>query len=73
MCLAQGHNAVTQVRLEPATPWPWVKHSSTEQLFPPPRKYWYVSHGNILGLACAMRAATTDTYMCYVGKNPQNV
>ena len=27
--LAQGHNAVTPVRLEPATPWSRVKHSTT--------------------------------------------
>ena len=27
--LAQGHNTVTPVRLEPATPWSWVKHSAT--------------------------------------------
>ena len=26
MCLAQGHNAVTPVRLKPATPWSLVKH-----------------------------------------------
>ena len=30
MCLAQGHNAVTLVRLESATTWFWVKHSITE-------------------------------------------
>ena len=30
MCLAQGHNAVTPVRLEPAAPQPQVKHSTTE-------------------------------------------
>ena len=34
MCLAQGHNAVTQVRLEPAVPWSQVKHSTTESLLP---------------------------------------
>ena len=28
MCLAQGHNAVTPVRLEPATPRSRVKHST---------------------------------------------
>ena len=32
MCLAQGHNAVTPVRLEPAAPWSRVKHSTTESL-----------------------------------------
>ena len=32
MCLAQGHNSVTSVRLEPATPWSQVKHSTTEPL-----------------------------------------
>ena len=32
MCLVQGHNAVTPVRLEPATPRSWVKHSNTEPL-----------------------------------------
>ena len=29
MCLAQGHNAVTPVRLEPTAPQPGVKHSTT--------------------------------------------
>ena len=33
-CLAQGHNAVKPVRLEPATPQSRVKHSSTEPLHP---------------------------------------
>ena len=32
MCLAQGHNLVTQVRLKPATPRSRVKHSTTESL-----------------------------------------
>ena len=32
MCLAQGHNAVTPVRLKPAAPWSRVKHSTTEPL-----------------------------------------
>ena len=32
MCLAQGHNAVTPVRLEPANPLLRVKHSTTEPL-----------------------------------------
>ena len=30
MCLAQGHNAVTLVRLKPAAPRSRVKHSTTE-------------------------------------------
>ena len=30
MCLAQDHNAVTPVRLEPVAPLPRVKHSTTE-------------------------------------------
>ena len=30
MCLAQGHNAMTPVRLEPGTPRSSVKHSTTE-------------------------------------------
>ena len=29
---AQGHNAVTPVRLEHAAPWSQVKHSTTEPL-----------------------------------------
>ena len=33
MCLAQGHNTVTPVRLEPTALRSWVKHSTTE---PPP-------------------------------------
>ena len=28
-CLAQGHNTVTPVRLEPEAPQSWVKHSTT--------------------------------------------
>ena len=32
MCLAQGHKAVTPVRLEPAAPRSHVKHSTTEPL-----------------------------------------
>ena len=32
MCLAQGHNAVTLLRLEPTTPQSQVKHSITEPL-----------------------------------------
>ena len=32
MCLAQGHNAVTPVRLKPTALWPRVKHSTTEPL-----------------------------------------
>ena len=32
MCLAQGHNTVTPVRLEPAAPRSRVKHSTTERL-----------------------------------------
>ena len=34
MCIAQGHNAVTPVRLEPPTPRSRVKQSSTEPLHP---------------------------------------
>ena len=32
MYLAQGHNAVTPVRLETANTWSRVKHSTTEPL-----------------------------------------
>ena len=32
MCLAQGHNAVAPVRLEPVDPWSQVKHTTTEPL-----------------------------------------
>ena len=32
MCLAQGHNPVMPVRLEPAAPESLVKHSTTEPL-----------------------------------------
>ena len=34
MCLAQGHKAVTLVRLKPAAPRSRVKHSTTEPLHP---------------------------------------
>ena len=32
MCLAQGHNAVTPLRLELVSPWSGVKHSTTEPM-----------------------------------------
>ena len=32
MCLAQAHNAVTPVRLEPTTPRSREKHSTTESM-----------------------------------------
>ena len=32
MCLAQGYNPVTPVRLIPAAPWSRVKHSTNEPL-----------------------------------------
>ena len=32
MCLAQEHNSVTPVKLEPAAPYFRVKHSTTEPL-----------------------------------------
>ena len=32
MCLAQGHDAMTPMRLEPAAPLSLVKHSTTEPL-----------------------------------------
>ena len=32
MCLTQGHNAVTSVRLKPTAPRSQVKHSTTEPL-----------------------------------------
>ena len=35
MCLAQGHNTVTPVRLEPATSRSWVKHFTNELLHSP--------------------------------------
>ena len=34
--LAQGHNTVTPVRLEPATPWSRDKHSTTDPLHSKP-------------------------------------
>ena len=33
LCLAQEHNAVTSVRLEPTALWSWVKHSTTALLW----------------------------------------
>ena len=32
-CLAKRHNTVPPARLKPATPWLWVKHSTTVLLF----------------------------------------
>ena len=38
MCLAQGHNVVTPVRLKPTALQSWVKHSTTE-----PLRSWFFS------------------------------
>ena len=42
MCLAQGHNTVKQVRLEPATCRSGVKHSTTE-----PMRFCYTNVGRL--------------------------
>ena len=39
MCLAQGHNTVRPVRLDPAVTRSRVKHSTTEPLCSPSLKY----------------------------------
>ena len=43
MCLAQGHNAVTPVRLEPAALGSRVKHSTTGPLGPQTLSLDYIS------------------------------
>ena len=57
MCLAQGHNAVTPVRLKPADPRSLVKHSTTEPLLS--------SRGNL-----SMESQSQNSE---VRKNPENV
>ena len=47
MYLAQGHNAVTLVRLEPAAPRSQVKHSTTEPL--PSLCQQYTKNKNYMG------------------------
>ena len=39
-CLAQGHDALSLVRLKPATPRSQVKHSTTELLRPSVLGLW---------------------------------
>ena len=47
MCLAQGHNAVTPVRLKPTTPKSQVKHATTEPL----RSHkWLVHNAQVVSL-----------------------
>ena len=59
MCLAQGHNTVTPVRLEPGTSRSRVKHSSTEPL----RSLWYkVKHKHLFN-ALNMLSALRMTYL----------
>ena len=41
MCLAQGHNAVTPVRLKPPASRSQVKHSTTEPL----RSLYFLNYG----------------------------
>ena len=45
MCLAQRHNAVSPVRLEPATPLSQVKHLTTEPLSSPKDLYSVHAYG----------------------------
>ena len=62
MCLAQGHNAVTPVRLEPAALRSRVKHSTTEPL----RSHSIIStlfaYGNIVRYDTALVDLTS--YFC---------
>ena len=48
MCLAQGHNTVPWVRLEPATPYSRVKHSATEPLRYLPEPWAQASQSEVL-------------------------
>ena len=68
MCLAQGHNAVTPVRLEPAASRSRVKHSTTEPLRSlnyVQKKKWTPSEKNFLDprmvfITCKHRPDATD-------------
>ena len=51
MCLAQGHNAVTPVRLEPAALRSRVKHSTTEPLR---SLSWHMPQQNSISSAAAI-------------------
>ena len=53
MCLAQRHNTVTLVRLEPVGPLSWVKHSTTE----PHCSRWVIWHA-----FCCLLISTKITF-----------
>ena len=59
MCLVQGHNAVTLVRLEPAALRSRVKHSTTEPL----RSILVCVH---LQLVCALSCASRVSLLSMV-------
>ena len=59
MCLAQGHNSVTPVRLEPAALRSRVKHSTTEplrsqDLYLPLKviEVWFLLEGSVANMTC---------------------
>ena len=72
MCLAQGQNTVTRVRLEPAAPRSQVKHSTTEPLcssciemisvkFSKPRSYTFgISPESLKYILCKFKGHNSD-------------
>ena len=58
--LAQGHNAVTQVRLEPAATRSRVKHSTTEPL----RSQYEVYRAKMYGLNCKYNSLLFSCPFC---------
>ena len=66
MCLAQGHNAVTPVRLEHTALWPGVKHFTTEPLHSPMGMFVNVAYSilNELAFAIELYLDTSAGRMC---------
>ena len=54
MCLAQGHNTVTPVRLEPVAPHSQVKHSTTEPQCAPHLSEFFERGKKIIFLAISL-------------------
>ena len=70
MCLAKGHNTVTQVRLESATPRFWVKHSITE----PQHSFGMVSgwYGFTVAVLASMKDISPVVHLHAIGNIHMN-
>ena len=72
MCLAQEHNTV---RLKPALPWSWVKHSTTESLRSSNLSLWWfrlkdLSIDEMVGAWCFGCLSGPPGFTCWISFAP---